>query len=89
MGWYKYRLSSKIQSTYESKIVYMDAERIARKRLFYRGNSSPDEKYLKQIVSNVVENLIKKYGSIDKIRLSSTQNSLSDIIEIAVEEELP
>jgi hypothetical protein len=87
MGWY--RLSNKFQSTYEFKIVKSDIENIARRKLFYKGNSSPTNSYLNQIISNVLDNLVKKYGTIDKIRLSSSGDDLSYIIEKAVEEELP
>jgi hypothetical protein len=88
MGWYK-TVISKTQSAYEAKIVKVDAERLARKRLFYKGNASPTQDYLNKVVSDVVKTLEAKYGSLDKIRLASNTEDLSALIEKAVIEVLP
>lgn len=88
MGWYR-SVIAKIASSYESKIVKIDAERIARRRLFYKGNSSPSPEYINNVVSEVIKNLESKYGSIDKIRRASNSENLDNLIEKAVIEILP
>lgn len=88
MGWYK-TIIAKYSSTYESKIVKMAAEKIIRRRLFYKGNSSPSPEYVQTLVSNVVDTLVKKHGSLDKLRRASNSENLSTLIEKAVEESLP
>jgi hypothetical protein len=88
MGWYR-NVISKIASSYEAKIVKMDAERIARRRLFFKGNSSPTPEYVSNIVKEVVSNLESKFGSLDKIRRASNSENLDSIIEKAVVEILP
>ena len=87
MGWYK--TARKFLSTYEKKIVNSDAERIARRRLYFQGVTSPSQDKINSIVSNVIEKLEKKYGSLDLIRKSSPNETLNSAIELAVEEELP
>lgn len=88
MGWYRTVLA-KYSSSYEAKIVKIDAERIARRKLFYRGNSSPSQDYVNNIVTQVVSHLESKFGSLDKIRRASNSEDLSSIIEKAVEDILP
>lgn len=87
MGWYK--TARKHLSTYESKIVKLDAERIARRQLYFKGDTSPSQEKIDSIVSNVVDKLEKKYGSLDLIRKSSPNETLNKAIELAVKEELP
>jgi len=88
MGWYR-TVISKFSSSYEAKIVKTDAERIARRRLFYKGNSSPTQDYVDNIVKEVVSTLEQQFGSIDKIRKASSSENLYNIIEKAVLEVLP
>ena len=88
MGWYR-NVIAKFSSTYEAKIVKIDAERIARRILYYKGNSSPSQDYLSTIVAQTVSKLEEKFGSLDQIRRAASSEDLSSIIEKAVEEILP
>ena len=88
MGWYK-SVIAKLASSYEAKIVKIDAERIARRRLYFKGNTSPLPEYVAYIVKEVVSKLETQYGSIDKIRRASSSENLDSIIEKAVVEILP
>jgi hypothetical protein len=88
MGWYRHVIA-KFSSTYEAKIVKIDAERIARRILYYKGNSSPTQDYLNTIVAKTVSKLEEKFGSLDQIRRAASSEDLSSIIEKAVEEILP
>ena len=88
MGWYK-SVIAKLASSYEAKVVKIDAERIARRRLFFKGNTSPNPDYIQNIVKEVVSKLETQYGSLDKIRRASNSENLDSIIEKAVVEILP
>ncbi len=88
MGWYR-SVIAKIASSYEAKIVKLDAERIARRRLFFKGNSSPSPDYVDNIVKEVISKLETQFGSLDKIRRASSSENLDNIIEKAVVEILP
>jgi hypothetical protein len=88
MGWYR-TVIAKFSSSYEAKIVKIDAERIARRMLYYKGNASPTQDHLDHIVRQVISKLETQFGSLDKIRRASNSEELSSIIEKAVEDILP
>jgi len=88
MGWYR-TVTSKFSSTYESKIVKSDAEKLARRRLFYKGNASPAQDYVDGVVKSVISELESTYGSLDKIRRASSSEELTQLIEKAVIKVLP
>jgi hypothetical protein len=88
MGWYR-SVIAKFTSTYENKLVKMDAARIARRRLYYKGISSPTQDHVDNIVRQVVSKLEEHYGSLDHLRRASRTENLDNIIEKAVVEILP
>ena len=88
MGWYK-TVISKFSSSYEAKIVKFETERIARRKLYYKGDSSPSQSKIDSITKDVISKLENTYGSLDSIRRASSSESLDSIIEKAVNEILP
>lgn len=80
--WYR---SVKIASQYEAKIVYNDAERIVRRKLFYSGKANASIEEVARITKRVMDRLKKEYGNLNSIRRQIGGDTLSPAVEKAVE----
>lgn len=87
--WYFSKTIRIAASSYEEKIIRADAERIARRRLYYQGDPNPNLQKVAKIVELVISNLKDRFENLDKIRRASSSETLNSIIEEAVIEILP
>jgi hypothetical protein len=78
--WYR---AAKKDSTFETKIVRVDAERAVRRRLFLQGNYNPATAKVASLTDEVVEHLKQKYGKLENIRNHLSGDQLTPAVEEA------
>ena len=82
-----YRLS-KIISSYEDKILRIDAENFVRRRLFYAGKTAPSSQEVHGHVERLLKKLESHYGSLNNVRISMPGESLAPAFEALGEDAL-
>ena len=86
MVWYNLKTAS---YSFEDKIIYSDAERLVRERLYYKGSYNVASYKIAVFANTVVESLKKSFGDLNRVRKNSETENLDDLIKKAVEELLP
>jgi hypothetical protein len=86
MVWYNLKTAS---YSFEDKIIYSDAERLVRQRLYYKGSYNISSDKIAVFANTVVELLKKSFGDLNRVRKNSETENLDDLIKKAVEELLP
>lgn len=77
--WYKI---SKVMSSYEDKILRIDAENFVRRRLSYAGQNAPSAQEIKSRVEMLIKKLESHYGSLNNVRLHMPGESLAPAFEM-------
>jgi hypothetical protein len=86
MVWYNLKTAS---YSFEDKIIYSDAERLVRERLYYKGSYNVSSDKIAVFANSVVESLKNSFGDLNRVRRNSQTESLDDLIKKAVDELLP
>ena len=76
--WYR---AANRDSSFETKIVHIDAERAVRRRLFLKGNYNPSTSKVASLTKEIVERLKQKYGKLENIRSSLSGDLLTPAVE--------
>jgi chromosomal replication initiation ATPase DnaA len=84
--WYNLKTAS---FSFEDKIIYHNAEKLVRERLYYKGSYNISEDKVSILANQVVDNLKKSFGDLNRVRRNSETENLDEIVKKAVEEILP